>query len=203
MDGPEWIAIALLTAALVSAVTWAQETGLLHFKVNPLETRITASVDEPMAMILGNATASFRVVSGDVQGDPNSIADTGKVHLVIDAASYKTDSESRDKSVKDSALEVEKFPTITFTGHWFPEIHKHGERSATLRVLGRLTLHGVTREITVPLTAHIDDRGRFIADGNCTFKFEEYRVRRPSTMMGLMVAGDEVTIDFHVVADPA
>jgi polyisoprenoid-binding protein YceI len=202
MNRPEWIATALLTAALVSTVTWAQETGLLHFKVNPRETSITASVAEPMALILGKATASFRVVSGEVQGNPNSIADTGKVNLVIDAASYKTDSQSRDTNVKNSALEVEKFPTITFSGRWFSEIHKDGERSATLRVLGQLTLHGVTREITVPLTAHIDDRGRFVADGSYTLRYAEYGVKRPSMMMGLMATGDEATIDFHVVADP-
>jgi len=28
-------------------------------------------------------------------------------------------------------------------------------------------------------------------------------VERPSKMMGLMVTGDEATIAFHVVADPA
>src|SRR5574341_812889 len=99
-----WITPGLLIGALAATPTWAQsKTGVLHFKVNPTQTRVTASVAEPMAMIRGSAAGSFAVVRGEVQGDPNSIADTGKVTLVIDAASYKTDSESRDKDVKQNA----------------------------------------------------------------------------------------------------
>lgn len=105
--------------------------------------------------------------------------------------------------MKENALEVKKFPTITFQGNGFPEIQKDGNLSAKLRLLGKLTLHGGTKDIVLPLTAHIDNRGRFIADGAYTFGFEEYGVKPPSKMMGLMVTGDEATIAFHVVADPA
>ena len=198
-----WLTTGLVLA-LAGTPSWAQNaTGLLHFRVNPTETKITAAVAEPMAMIRGNAVGSFRVVGGEVQGEPNSIADTGKVQLVIDAASYKTNSESRDKYVKGNALKVKTFPTITFQGSSFPEIQKDGNLSARLRLLGQLTLHGVTKDIVLSLAAHIDNQGRFIADGTYTFKFEDYGVKRPSIMMGMMVTGDEATIDFHVVADPA
>ncbi len=198
-----WITAGLLVA-LSSAPSWGQSTnGLLHFKVNLAETKITAAVAEPMAMIRGSAAGSFKVVNGEVQGDPDSITNTGKVALVIDAASYTTDSESRDTDVKENALEVKKFPTITFQGDGFSEIQKDGNRSAKLRLVGKLTLHGVTRDIVLPLTAHIDNQGRFVADGSYTFGFEQYGVKRPSKMMGLMVTGDEATIAFHVVADPA
>lgn len=197
-----WIRTGLLVA-LSSAPSWGQSTsGLLHFKVNPAQTKITATVAEPMAMIRGSAEGTFAVVRGEMQGDPNSIADTGKVTLVIDAASYKTHSESRDKDVKENALQVKKFPTITFQGDGFSEIQKDGNLSATLRLVGKLTLHGVTKDIVLPLTARIE-QGRFVADGSYTFGFEEYGVKRPSKMMGLMVTGDEATIAFHVVADPA
>jgi polyisoprenoid-binding protein YceI len=193
-----------VTAALTSSMVWAQEAHpLMHFKIIPSETKITASVAEPMQMIRGSAGATFQVIKGDVQGDSSSIADTGRVSLVIDAASYKSDSEGRDKDVKENALEVQKYPTISFQGSQFPSIQKNGDRAAELQVLGQLTLHGVTKDIVLPLSARIDGQGRFIADGSYTFKFEEYGVKRPSKMMGLMTTGDEATINFHVVADPA
>jgi polyisoprenoid-binding protein YceI len=202
MKRAQRFATAVMTLALASTPAAAQSrNGVLHFKVNPAETKITASVAEPMAKIRGSAAGTFNVLSGAVQGDPDSIADTGQVTLTIDAASYKTDSESRDQDVKDNALEVRKFPTITFRGEGFPEIQKNGDLSAKLRLLGQLTLHGVTKDIVLPLAARID-KGRFVADGTYTFRFEEYGVKRPSKMMGLMVTGDEA-IDFHVVADPA
>lgn len=204
MSSSTWFVIAAVTAALTSSAARAQEARhLMHFKINPSETKITASVAEPMQMIRGSATGTFQVIKGDVQGDPHSIAETGRVSLVIDAASYKTDSEGRDAAVKENALEVQKYPTITFRGSQFPSVQKDGDRAAKLQLLGQLTLHGVTRDVVLPLSAQIDGQGRFIADGSYTFKFEEYGVKRPSKMLGLMVTGDEATIDFHVVADPA
>lgn len=170
--------------------------------MNPAKIKVTDTVAEPTAMVRGSATGLFNMVKGEVQGNPNSIADTGKVALVIDAASYKTESQSRDKDVKENALEVENFPTPTFQGDGLPEIQKDGDRSAKQRLLGKLTLHGVTKNTVLPLTAHIE-QGRFIAAGTYTFGFEQYGVKRPSTRMGLMVTGgDEATIALHVVADP-
>jgi len=204
MSSSTWFVIAAVTAALTSSAARAQEARhLMHFKINPSETKITASVAEPMQMIRGSAMGTFQVIKGDVQGDSHSIVDTGTVSLVIGAPSYKTDSEGRDAAVKENALEAQKYPTIAFRGSQFPSIQKNGDRAAKLQVLGQLTLHGVTRDIVLALSAHIDGQGRFIADGSYTFKFEEYGVKRPSTMLGLMVTGDEVTINFHVVADPA
>lgn len=197
-----WITTGVLVA-LWSAPSWGQNTnGLLHFKVNPAQTRITAAVAEPMAMFRGSAEGTFTLVRGEVQGDPNTIANTGKVTLVIDAASYKTGSASRDKDVKENALEVKTFPTITFESDGLSDIQKDGNLSANLRLVGKLTLHGVTKEIVLPLKAHIDNQGRFVADGSYTFGFEQYGVKRPSKMMGLMVTGGEATIAFHVAADP-
>lgn len=192
-----------MTTVLAGPV-WSQgRTGILHFAVNPTETTITAAVAEPMARIRGNATGSFKVISGTIQGDPSAIADTGKVNVVIDAASYASDSRARDEAVKRAALEVKEFPTITFAGDQLRDIDKDSTLSARLRLHGQLTLHGVTRDIELPVVAYIDGQGRFTADGTYTFRFEPYGVKRPSLLRGLMVTGDQATIVFHIVADPA
>jgi polyisoprenoid-binding protein YceI len=177
--------------------------SVLHFKVNPTETTITASVAEPFGLIAGDATGAFAVVRGEVQGDPNSIADTGQVTLVIDAASYQSGNASRDQHVKENALEVEKFPTVTFHGDGFATVDKQGERSATVRLVGKLTVHGVTKDIVLPVAVRIDEHGRLMADGAYTLAFEEYDVQRPTNILGLITTGDTARIVFHVVADPA
>jgi len=120
----------------------------------------------------------------------------------VDAASYKTNSEGRDQDVKDNALEAQKFPTITFESTSLAGARQNGDADADLSLVGRLTLHGVTKDITVPVVVRLEE-GRLVADGSYAFKFEEYGVKRPSKMMGLMTTGDVATIEFHVVADPA
>lgn len=203
-----WGATVILGTALLAAATWAQETkGLLRFRVNPLESRITASVAEPMAMILGHAVGALQIISGEVSGNPNAIGETGVVKVVIDAASYKTDSDSRDQNVKEYALEVQEFPSITFESTKLSGIQRDDnkggdDKAGRLNVFGKLTLHGVTKEIVVPVAVQLDSQGRLLADGTYTFKFEEHGVKRPSKVVGLMTTGDEAKIDFHIVADP-
>jgi polyisoprenoid-binding protein YceI len=184
-----WLAglISIPISAMVAGA--ATETGIMHFKINSTETKITASVAEPMAMFRGNADGTFSVISGDLQGNPNSVAETAKVNLVFDASSYQTDNYQRDEDVKSNALEVSEFPTITFESTRLSDIQKDGN-TAKMVVAGRLTLHGVSKDIEVPVAAQVDNQGHFVADGSYAFKFEEYGVKRPSKMMGLMTTGD-------------
>ncbi|MBI2962976.1 MAG: YceI family protein [Deltaproteobacteria bacterium] len=202
MKTVQWTSAGLLIAATLAAgPAWAAG-GLLRFEVNPEQSKVSASVAEPMAMIRGNAGGAFRITSGEVEGNPSQVGDTARVKVVIDAASYKTDSEGRDQDVKENALEVQKFPTITFESTGLASAQQNGDTNANLSLVGRLTLHGVTKDITVPVAVRLEE-GRLVADGSYAFKFEEYGVKRPSKMMGLMTTGDVATIEFHVVADPA
>lgn len=200
-----WVRVetGLLGIALLAAPVWAEDVGsLLHFKLNSAESKITASVTEPMRMILGSAVGTFQIVSAEVYGNPSAVAETGRVKVVIDAASYKTNSDSRDQDVKENALEVLKFPVITFESTGLSGIQRDGIHAGQLSVSGKLTVHGVTKEIAVPVAVQLDGRGRLVTNGTYTLKFEEYGVKRPSKMMGLMATGDEAKIEFHVVADP-
>jgi polyisoprenoid-binding protein YceI len=70
------------------------------------------------------------------------------VELVIKAASIDTEIERRDTDLRSpNFFDVEKFPDITFKS---VQIDKTGE--ATYNVTGDLTMHGVTRRLTLPVT---------------------------------------------------
>ena len=74
--------------------------------------------------------------------------DASSVQLVIKAASINTDNENRDKDLRsDDFFDVEKFPEITFTS---TKIKALGNDS--YEVTGKFTMHGVTREITLPVS---------------------------------------------------
>ncbi|MFC3578070.1 YceI family protein [Streptomyces yaanensis] len=67
------------------------------------------------------------------------------MHVVIDAASIDTNVALRDDHLRSADfLDVERFPTLEFYSERF--VHKGGTRWA---VTGGLTLHGVTRTITL------------------------------------------------------
>ncbi|MFD7379244.1 YceI family protein [Streptomyces mirabilis] len=67
------------------------------------------------------------------------------MHVVIDAASVDTNFRMRDDYVRSAEfLDVERFPTLEFYSERF--VHKGGSRWA---VTGALSLHGVTRTVTL------------------------------------------------------
>jgi hypothetical protein len=70
-------ATVLAVCGIVATAGAQGRDGLLRFKVNPAESRITAAVKEPMAMVRGSAVGTFHVVSGEVQGNPVTVRDTG------------------------------------------------------------------------------------------------------------------------------
>ena len=70
------------------------------------------------------------------------------VSFTIQAASIDTKNGDRDKHLRSADFfDVEKFPTITFTSS---KVTKTGDDS--FDVTGILTMHGVSKEITLPVT---------------------------------------------------
>ncbi|KUN77571.1 hypothetical protein AQJ64_33490 [Streptomyces griseoruber] len=71
--------------------------------------------------------------------------DQSAMHVVIDAASIDTNVRMRDEHLRSADfLDVERYPTLEFYGERFT--HKGGSRWA---VTGALSLHGVTRTVTL------------------------------------------------------
>lgn len=100
----------------------------------------------------------FATVSGTVAYDPADLSKT-TVAVEIDANSINTNNERRDKDLRSANFfDVEKFPKVSFVSKRI-----QGNAQSGLKVIGDLTLHGVTKEITLdiegPAPAVADGRG--------------------------------------------
>lgn len=70
------------------------------------------------------------------------------MHVIIDAASIDTNVQMRDNHLRSADfLDVERFPTLEFYSDRF--VHRGGSRWG---VTGALTLHGVSRTVTLDST---------------------------------------------------
>lgn len=88
----------------------------------------------------------FSKTSGTVTVD--FAAKTGSADILIDATSLDTSFAKRDRHVRsEDFLDVEKYPTITFKSDKFDF---EGDKVA--KVHGQLTLHGVTRPVTLTMS---------------------------------------------------
>ena len=86
----------------------------------------------------------FNDFHGTFSYDENSPA-SSKVEVTIDPASVDSNHAERDKHLRgDDFLDVKEFPTARFVSTSFEQ---QSGKMATLQ--GKLTLHGVTRPITI------------------------------------------------------
>lgn len=89
-------------------------------------------------------TGRFDTFSGTFSYDPENVP-TSKVSVEIDTASVNSNHAERDKHLRHSDfLDVEKFPKATFVSK---SVTPAGAGKA--QIVGDLTLHGVTKEVTI------------------------------------------------------
>jgi len=97
--------------------------------------------------LMSKVTGSFGDLDGTITTDFANLGASG-VTFTIQAASIDTANADRDKHLRSADFfDVEKFPTVTFTSS---KITKTGE--TTFAVTGTFTMHGVSKEITLPVT---------------------------------------------------
>lgn len=126
-------AIALLASlpALAQTSTW---------NIDPAHSTAQFTVRH---LGISNVTGSFTKVTGTIALNDKDLAQS-QVSASIDVNSVDTRVEARDKDLKSpNFFEVEKYPTIEFKSK------KIVSGGGKLQVIGDLTIHGTTREVTL------------------------------------------------------
>ena len=130
------IVIALFSVALASAqTTW---------NIDPSHSSIRFAVDH---MVISEVEGIFSKYEGSIVATKDDFSDA-KINFVVDVNSVNTDNEKRDGHLRGADFfETEKYPKMTFVS---TSVEKTGAGKYNLK--GNLSLHGVTKEITLAMT---------------------------------------------------
>jgi polyisoprenoid-binding protein YceI len=150
-------------------------------------------------MMVANVRGEFSKVTGTVVADPDA-PENSRVEAHIDAASIHTRDEQRDTHLKSGDfLDVEKYPEITFVSK------KIAGSDGEWKVTGDLTIHGVTREVTLavegPAPEMKDPWGNVKSGASAVTKINRKDfglVWNVGLETGGLLVGDEVTITLEV-----
>ena len=97
--------------------------------------------------LMSKVSGRFADFDGTITTDFANL-DASAVSFTIQATSIDTKNGDRDKHLRSADFfDVEKYPTISFTSS---KITKTGDNN--FAVTGTLTMHGVAKEITLPVT---------------------------------------------------
>ena len=111
---------------------------------------------------------------------------------------FESGESRRDGQFEGRIMEVDEFPTATFVLTEPIElgaVPADGEE-ITATATGDLTLHGVTREVTIDLVARLDG-STFAVDGSTTVTFSDYDIDDPSG--GPASVGDDGELEVLLV----
>jgi len=118
--------------------------GETRWAVDPAHSEVEFAVKH---MMFSTVTGRFSDVSGTIVVDDASLG-RSSVRVTIGAASIDTRDEKRDAHLRSADFfDVDRFPTLTFASTWVEAVA--GDR---YRVTGDLTIHGVTRNVTLGTT---------------------------------------------------
>jgi polyisoprenoid-binding protein YceI len=110
------------------------------------------------------------------------------VEVVVDMTALESDDSRRDGAMRRQALETDTFPEASFrttTPIDLPSGASEGEPFA-VEAAGELTLHGVTREVAIPLEAQLVE-GVVVVVGSLEVEFADYDIDTPRAAIVLSV----------------
>lgn len=153
-------------------------------------------IQEELASIGGNeAVGRTPAVTGSL-----TIAGTEvtAVEVSADMTGLQSDDDRRDNQLRRQSIETDSYPTATFSLTSPIELGAIPAEGQVVEVqaTGDLTLHGVTRSVSVPLEARISD-GVITVAASIPIALADYDIEKPSSFMVLSVA-EEATMELQL-----
>jgi polyisoprenoid-binding protein YceI len=159
-----------------------------------------------LSALAHNHNIGVRSFSGTVTV-PESGASGGALSLDIEAKSLNVaDKGISDKdraeitnSMHNEVLQSDKHSQISFKSAGVSDLKVNGGDSYSFTVNGNLTLHGVTKQIAVPVTATMTAE-QIKATGKYTLRQSLYGITPYSKAGGAVKVKDEVVVNFSIIA---
>ena len=160
-----------------------------RFQIDPAHSTIAFHLRH----LLGTAKGSFSKFSGTIVVDREH-PEQSLVTVKIMSASIDTGIAKRDEHLRTELFEVAKYPEMTFTSR---RVKQTGPGSG--EIVGDLTMHGVTREVTLSVQALSNDGRRWKVTTPPIRRSQFGLVFSKSAETVSMIA-DEVAVDMEIAA---
>lgn len=126
--------------------------------------------------------------------------DASTVSVTIPVTSIKSEHTKMDKLMAQ-ALKADANPAIryeltnaTLTG---------SSPALQLETRGKLTIAGVTRDVTMQVNGTPEPGGAYVLTGQLPIRMTDYGIKPPTAMMGTIKTGNDVKVTFRWAVQPA
>jgi polyisoprenoid-binding protein YceI len=192
-----------ISACALAAIVAAAPAAADAWQIDPAHSAAQFSVKH---LMIATVRGEFGKMSGTIEYDGAAL-ESIKADVTIDATSITTRNEKRDGHLKSpDFFDVAKFPTLTFKSKKVV-----AGTGGAFKLVGDLTMHGVTKEVTLDVTGPSKvikgTRGesRVAASATAKLNRQEFGVKWNADLDGGgVVVSDtvEITIDIEAMLPP-
>lgn len=166
------------------------------YQIDPSHSSATFSIKH---MMIAKVHGGFEKISGTLNYDATAPT-KASVEVAIEANSVNTREEKRDAHLKSADFfDIEKYPLITFKSS------RIDTSSDGLKVVGDLTIHGVTKQVALDVETPSDEvkdpwgNIKLGASGTTKIKRKDFGLTWNAALeAGGLLVGDDVTINLDV-----
>jgi polyisoprenoid-binding protein YceI len=180
----------MLAASLVVTVP---SNAATNWAVDPAHSRLNFVATQSG----GEFQGQFNRFHADIAFDPRDLAGS-RFHVTIETASADTQDETRDKALAgDDFFATGRWPTATFDATRFV-----AAADGRYEAHGRLTIRGISRDVTVLFALKLAPAGRGAAlSGGTTIRRLDFGVGQGEWQDTKWV-GNDVRIQFDLALEP-
>ena len=184
-----------------------EKSEVVHYRLVAEESNFTVQAfAEGLLSAFGHdPVIAIREFSGAVQFVPETF-EAASLEVTIDVNSLtvvgdvkEKDRADMERTMREVVLEVHKYPEITFSSTNISASKIAAERYRT-RIIGDLTLHGVTQKnLWISAETTVKDDG-LRAQGQFTLKQTDFGIKPYAAVGGTIKLKNELKFSFDIVA---
>ncbi len=168
--------------------------------------KITDSKDIDMKL-LGTSTLhkwsmDAKTFEGEAQfgfapGNDHELTSLKSLSFSLEVLNLKSGEKSLDKNAY-KALRADQYKDILYK-LISATVSPEKENRYVIKSKGKLTIAGVTKEITMDILGIVNPDGTITCNGSDKLNMTDYQVKPPSFMLGAIKTGDAITLEFTLV----
>jgi polyisoprenoid-binding protein YceI len=183
------------SASTPGAGTWTLDTGSqAGYRVREKLASLSAPSDA-----VGRTTAITGTLTLSQEAGAYTV---GAAAFTVDVSKLTSDQARRDQRIHSQGLESDRYPTATFqlTSPIALPADAAGGQTIHVSATGALTIHGVTKTVTIPIDARLTG-SKIELVGSITFPFSQFGMTPPS-IGGFVTVQDNATMEFQLLLTP-
>lgn len=191
------------TADSAPAASAAASSGPIVARIVQAESQARFVIDEVLNDAPKTVIGTTDQVAGEIAVDPQDPTQTRVGVIQVNARSLVTDSEFRDRAIKNRILSTDQYEFVTFTPTEIVGLPATGAvgQSYTFQIVGDLQIRDVTRPVTFDVTANPVSEQRLEGTAQTTIRYADWNIAIPQVRQVASVS-DDVRLEIDFVAVP-